>query len=186
MKNNITYFIKFILVLVAIGILLFHIQDTLSLVIVPIILIYLILGFWFGKITCSIHSKNKGFWITSSLFIFLNFFHSLIDGVTLTNLSVVYKNIAIYSHELLRQPALYIIFWSMLQPFTKNTTTKTLVALLSITGVWVIGMYTGTILGNSLTGLHINGIFFELSIFIFIGDIIHHLYDEFPGRKHVH
>ena len=42
MKNNITYFIKFILVLVAIGILLFHIQDTLSLVIVPIILIYLI------------------------------------------------------------------------------------------------------------------------------------------------
>lgn len=186
MKTSIIYYIKLTLVFLAFVILLFHIQDSLSLVVVPIILLYLILGFWFGKITCSIHSKNKGFWVTSSLFVFLNFFHSLIDGVTLTNLSAVYKNIAIYSHELLRQPALYIIFWSMLQPFTKNNTTKAVVALVSITGVWMIGMYTGTMLGNSLQELHINGIFFELSIFIFIGDIIHHLYDEFPGRKHVH
>ncbi len=113
-------------------------------------------------------------------------FHSLIDGVTLTGLSALYKNIAIYSHELLRQPALYIVFWSMLQPFLINRTKKISISILSITGVWLVGMYLGTLLGTSVQELHINDVFLELSIFIFIGDIIHHLYDEFPFKKHVH
>lgn len=186
MKTTYTYFIKLFLIVLAVGFLLLHIHDGLNWSNIPLIVGYLILGFWFGKITCSMHSKKTGFWVTVSLFILLNLFHSLIDGVTLTGLSALYKNIAIYSHELLRQPALYIVFWSMLQPFLINRTKKISISILSITGVWLVGMYLGTLLGTSIQELHINDVFLELSIFIFIGDIIHHLYDEFPFKKHVH
>jgi|JI10StandDraft_1071094.scaffolds.fasta_scaffold653557_2 hypothetical protein len=186
MKTTYTYFIKLILITLAIGFLLLHIHDGFSWNNIPLIIGYIILGFWFGKITCSMHSKKTGFWITVSLFILLNLFHSLIDGVTLTHLSVLYKNIAIYSHELLRQPALYIVFWSMLQPFLISKSTKMGISIIAITGVWILGMYLGTLLGASVQELHINDVFLELLIFIFIGDIIHHLYDEFPGKKHAH
>ncbi len=186
MKTKTIYTIKLILIMFAIGFLLLHIHDGLNWNNIPLITGYLAIGFWFGKITCSMHSKKTGFWVTVSLFILLNLFHSLIDGITLTNLSTLYKNIAIYSHELLRQPALYVVFWSMLQPFLMNKTRKIGISIITITGVWIVGMYLGTIFGTSLQELQINDIFLELSIFIFIGDIIHHLYDEFPGRKHVH
>lgn len=186
MKTTYTYFIKLILITIAIGFLLLHIHDGLIWSNIPLIISYLALGFWFGKITCSMHSKKAGFWVTVSLFILLNLFHSLIDGVTLTGLSALYKNIAIYSHELLRQPALYVVFWSMLQPFLMTKTRKIGISIIAITGVWILGMYLGTLFATSLQELEINDVFLELSIFIFIGDIIHHLYDEFPGKKHVH
>lgn len=186
MRTTYLYIIKTLLILLAISFLVFHINDLFHWYTVPIVMVYLALGFWFGKITCSFHSKKTGFWVTVFLFIFLNLFHSLIDGATLINLSTISKNIAIYSHELLRQPALYVVFWSMLHPFEINTLNKIVLSLLAITGIWIIGMYGGVLFGNLLQQLGIPETFFNLALFIFIGDIAHHLYDEFPGKKHVH
>lgn len=171
---------------IALWVLLSPHYTEITLGALPLIIIYLALGFWFGKITCSIHSKSSGFWLTVILFVSLNFIHSLIDGVLLISFSELYRNVALYSHELLRQPALYVVFWAMITPFVINTHKRAILSFISISGVWLIGMYLGKLLGAYVYTVNIPTLFFELFIFIFVGDIIHHLYDEFPNKGHIH
>jgi hypothetical protein len=143
-----------------------------------IIPVYLVAGYYFGKLTCGTHIKKYGFWITIGLFMILNFVHSLIDGILMINLGAFYRDFAVYSHELIRQPALYIVVWGMLQPF-ERAQHKILMALLSVTGIWLLGVYIGTMIGNSVAHLTYLDTYFAATIFIFAGDIIHHLIDDY-------
>lgn len=172
--------------LAAVMILLLPHISIVTLSAIPLIIGYLIIGFWFGKITCSFHSRTTGLWITLGLFIVLNFFHSLIDGILIVSFSELYRNLALYSHELLRQPALYLLFWGMISPFVADKKKKVILSFIAITLIWLLGVYLGKFLGNYLHMITLPTLFFELFIFIFIGDIIHHLYDEFPGKLHNH
>lgn len=176
--------IKTILVVVVFSILIYHMWSEFSHYwIIPI---YLIVGYYFGKVTCGTHSKKYGLWLTLGLFVLLNFLHSLIDGVLLTSITTSYRNIAIYSHELIRQPALYVIIWSMFTPFTTKTTYKVILSVLAVTGIWAVGMYTGTILGSMIDTFSKFDIYLAMTIFIFAGDIIHHLIDDVHHLKHPH
>ncbi len=185
-SNNQFYFAKLILILAAIIVLLVGTQAFSKASNIIIIVPYLIIGYLFGKLTCSVHSKKTGIWITVIVFVALNLIHSLIDGLTLTTIAIEYRNLAIYSHELIRQPALYVLFWAMLTPFNIHTVKKILLSVLAVTGIWILGMSIGTSGGYILGNLHIADKFLSLSIFIFIGDILHHLYDDFPYKKHSH
>lgn len=185
-SHNTFYFAKLALMLAAIVVLVVGtdaVRDTSNIL---IIISYLIIGYIFGMITCNIHSKKTGAWITFLFFALLNMIHSLIDGITLTTIAIEYRNLAIYSHELIRQPALYVFFWAMLSPFNVHAVNKVFISILAVTGIWLLGMHLGTSGGYLLGNLHIADKFLSLSIFIFIGDILHHLYDDFPYRNHNH
>ncbi len=184
-KSELFFIFKTILIVAVFGILIYHMWPELSHYwLIPI---YLVAGYYFGKITCGTHSKRYGLWLTLGLFILLNFLHSLIDGVLLTSIATSYRNIAIYSHEIIRQPALYIVIWSMLTPFTTKITYKVILSVLAVTGIWVISMYAGTFLGNSIQSISKFDVYLAMTIFIFAGDIIHHLIDDFRHFKgHAH
>lgn len=185
-STNSFYFAKLVLMLAAIVVLVVGTNAAREASNIFIIIPYLIIGYLFGMITCNIHSKKTGAWITFLVFAILNLVHSLIDGIALTTIAIEYRNLAIYSHELIRQPALYVFFWAMLAPFKVHTVAKIFLSIFAITGIWLIGMHLGTSGGYLLGNLHIADKFLELSIFIFIGDILHHLYDDFPYRNHSH
>lgn len=110
----------------------------------------------------------------------------MIDGVLLINLSSLYRNFAVYAHELIRQPALYVVIWSMLEPFN-NVRHKIIISILSVTGVWIIGVYAGAFGGNYLHNLTYLDSYFASAIFIFAGDVIHHLIDDwYHLNGHIH
>lgn len=180
------YFSKLVLILIVIAVLLLGTNTLSQSSDIFIIIPYLIIGYTFGMITCNVHSQKTGIWFTVLLFAGLNLAHSIIDGITLTTIAVEYRNLAISSHELIRQPALYVLFWSMLTPFTTKTAIKIILSLIAVTGIWMIGINIGTSSGYILGNLHVADKFLSLSIFIFIGDILHHLYDDFPYKKHSH
>lgn len=140
--------------------------------------LFLILGFYFGKLTCSAHIRKFGFVITLMLFGLLNFLHSIIDGVTLLGFSEHYRTLALVGHELVRQPTLYLVIWIVLKPFTQKMWKKVLFAIIAVTGVWALGVGIGTLGGHYLEQFKSLDTFFEYSIFLFVGDIIHHLFDE--------
>lgn len=183
-KSMLFLILKTTLVVAVFGILIYHMWPEFSHYwIIPI---YLVVGYYFGKITCGTHSKKYGLWLTLGLFVLLNFLHSLIDGVLLTSISTDYRSIAIYSHELIRQPALYVVIWSMLTPFTTKSAYKVILSILAVTGIWAISMYAGIILGNAVDTLSKFDTYLAMTIFIFAGDIIHHLIDDIHHMKHPH
>jgi hypothetical protein len=180
-KSELFFAFKTILIVAVFGILIYHMWSEFSHYwLIPI---YLVIGYYFGKITCGTHSKRYGLWLTLGLFILLNFLHSLIDGVLLTSISTTYRSIAVYSHELIRQPALYIVIWSMLQPFTAKSAYKIILSILAVTGIWILGTYAGTLLGSTIHSLSKFDVYLAMTIFIFAGDIIHHLIDDFRHLK---
>lgn len=176
-KIIIIYTLKLLLITGAIGFVLYSGKgDFENLWTIPL---YLIAGYYFGKVTCGTHSKKMGFAATLVLFGILNIVHSLIDGMTLIGISNTYRSLAIASHELIRQPALYVIVWATLQPFQAPWVQKALFSFLMVTGIWAIGTAIGMFAGGSVQ--HIAGMhgFLACSIFIFVGDIVHHMMDEF-------
>ncbi|MEI8223783.1 MAG: hypothetical protein WCG20_01525 [bacterium] len=147
-------------------------------------IIFIILGYYLGKVTCNNHFKKSGIWITIAIFVLINGLHSLIDGVSLVGMSH-WKVIGLMAgHELIRQPVLYALFLGMILPFNNlSRWARYGVAFLAVTGVWAVSVIIGSAFGNQL--VHIQQ--FESLIpylqFLFIGDVIHHVFDWFHHRS---
>lgn len=150
---------------------------------VPVMLVF---GFFFGKFTCDINLKNAGLFITIGFFALLNFIHSTIDGVALLELSTLQRFLGIAGHEIIRQPALYLLVFGILEPFHLSGKKKFGFALLAVTGVWVLGLLAGQYGGGLVEQSEIFHAIIGYSIFFFIGDIVHHLYDHFEHHRHAH
>lgn len=136
-------------------------------------------GYWFGQWTCHLHKRQRGFWLTSIVFAVLNFLHSMIDGVSIGEFSSVSSGIAILSHELARQPVLYIVLWGMLTPFVGKKLSRIIIVPGIVSGVWLLGVYTGNQLFQSAGHIATLEPFVEYGVFIFLGDIIHHIIEEY-------
>ena len=93
--------------------------------------IALLLGYQFGRWTCHLHSRAQGFWITVIIFALLNLLHSMIDGASIGGVASFASGVAVLTHELARQPALYVVLWGMLTPFTLHTRLRVLIVLLA-------------------------------------------------------
>ncbi len=73
----------------------------------------------------------------------------------------------------------------MLAPFSKKYH-KVIMSVLAVTGVWILAMYIGTFASSYINQYSsLNG-YIAMTIFIFLGDIIHHLVDEYFHMKHDH
>ena len=176
-RKFLAYGLKSLFISIALAILLYHMKDDLKKIwTIPL---YLILGFYFGKLTCGTHSKKVGFAATLFMFGTLNFVHSFIDGVALISFSGQYRNAAMYSHEVIRQPALYVVLCATLQPFGGSRFQRAIVALMLVTGVWLLGVEAGKIGGQFIKQWERVSDLLGCSIFLFVGDICHHLFDEF-------
>ncbi|MDB4925058.1 MAG: hypothetical protein JWR23_1114 [Mucilaginibacter sp.] len=149
-----------------------------------LILLLLCCGYYLGKITCSVHLQNTSIGITLFVFIVMNLIHSFIDGISFNGQPFFYWLTAVGGHELIRQPTLYIILWAMLQPASISGFLKALICILSITIAWLIGIWLGKISGATVSHLYPIGEWTGYSIFIFIGDIVHHLIDQYRQVKH--
>ncbi|WP_299513953.1 hypothetical protein [Mucilaginibacter sp.] len=114
----------------------------------------------------------------------MNLIHSFIDGISFNGQPFFYWLTAVGGHELIRQPTLYIILWAMLQPASISGFLKALICILSITIAWLIGIWLGKISGATVSHLYPIGEWTGYSIFIFIGDIVHHLIDQYRQVKH--
>jgi len=138
----------------------------------------LILGYLFGKLTCGVHFKGWGIFFTVLIFIAVNFAHSLVDGIAVLGLSNnALRFAAVYGHELIRQPLLYVIFFAMMEPFAIPRILKIILGIIAVTGIWFLGYH----IGSSFTGIRFavsEGILLQ-GIYFFVGDIIHHLHDDY-------
>lgn len=144
-------------------------------------LLSLVIGYQFGTWTCHFHTKQKGFWITISVFVALNLLHSMIDGASIGGFSSFSQSIAVLSHEFARQPALYIVLWGMITPFITGTYHRLLVVPIIVTGVWLIGVFLGQELFMHIDRAPWLEPLADQAMFLFLGDIIHHIIEE--GRK---
>jgi hypothetical protein len=147
------------------------------------ILLLLFCGYYLGKITCSVHLQNTSIGITLFVFIVMNLIHSFIDGISFNGQPFFYWLTAVGGHELIRQPTLFIILWAMLQPVNLKRVTKILLSIASITGAWLLGIWLGKTSGSSVSHLYRAAEWIGYSIFLFIGDIAHHLMDQYNMMK---
>lgn len=181
MPSRFLYWLKTVLIIVAFA---FILAEPFSEAIVWTIPLFLIIGYLFGKATCSQHLRSQGIWITLGVFAFLNGIHSVIDGTLVASLPGTNQWLAMLLHEVIRQPLLYIIVWELLAPFARSRMFRIAASIVTVTGTWIAGMVVGGAIGvdlGSITGLHpwIAG-----AMFILAGDVIHHLIDEY--RPHTH
>lgn len=147
-------------------------------------IIFLVLGYYLGKITCNSHFKKSGIWITIAIFILINGLHSLIDGVSLVGLSHGKALGLMAGHELIRQPVLYALFLGMILPFSNlSRWARYGIAFLAVTGVWAISVVIGSLFGNQLVHLTQFESLVPYFQFLFIGDVIHHIFDWFHHRS---
>ena len=137
------------------------------------------IGYWLGKWTCHLHTRQSGFWITIGVFVLLNLLHSMIDGASIGGISSFAAGIAILSHEFARQPALYIVLWGMLTPFITHKPYRLLVVPLAVTGIWLLGAYTGYELFLNINKATWLEPIADMAVFLFLGDILHHIYEEY-------
>lgn len=136
-------------------------------------------GYWLGTWTCHLHKRQNGFWITIIVFVLLNILHSMIDGASIGGLSSFTSGLAVLSHEFARQPALYIVLWGMLAPFVTYRPTRLLLVPLIVTGTWLVGAYTGYALFDHITQTSWLEPIADMAVFLFLGDILHHIYEEY-------
>jgi hypothetical protein len=182
--HNAWSWVKPMLIGLGILILLFTAEiEREMLWLVPLMLAF---GFFFGKLTCDINLKNAGFFITIGFFALLNFIHSMIDGVALLELSTLQRFLGIAGHEIIRQPALYLLVFGILEPFRISWKKKFGLAALAVTGVWALGFFVGQYGGGLVEQSELFHKIIGYSIFLFIGDILHHLYDHFEHHGHTH
>lgn len=137
----------------------------------------IVLGYLFGMLTCGAHMKRFGFWLTIAVFVALNFLHSLVDGVAFHELSSSVKYAAVFGHELIRQPMLYAIVIAMLQPFSIGGKKEWGIAVVSVTGGWLAGFVAASAFSGELAGLEP---FLGAGLYFFLGDIVHHMVDQYP------
>jgi hypothetical protein len=175
------YYLKILFISAAILLLLLKSEQHYSniLLVTPL----LFGGYYLGKVTCSIHFKNLGVGITILVFILMNVVHSFIDGVSFSGQAFFYWLGAIGGHELIRQPTLYIVLWAILQPIESNKFVKIIICFISVTIVWLIGIWLGKLSGASVSHLYNFANWIGYSIFLFVGDIVHHLADQYSILK---
>lgn len=118
-----------------------------------------------------------------SIFVVLNFVHSMIDGASVGGTGTFVQNLAVLSHELGRQPALYLVLWGMLTPFITNTYRRILFVPVAVTGVWILGAYTGFHLFETITHAPWLETIADSALFLFLGDILHHVKEEYQKLK---
>ena len=175
-----TYFIKIIFIAVAILVLLLNTHQHFT---NPFLIIALLAtGYYLGKITCSIRLKDMGVIITLLVFILMNIVHSYIDGISLTGQSFFYQLSVIGGHEAIRQPTLYIVLLTILEPFYLNNYKRAIICFTTITIAWLIGLWLGKVSGATITHTYDISNWIGYSIFILIGDIVHHFTDEYRSK----
>lgn len=175
------YLLKTGLVLVAVIYLLYHTEiNTQN---IWLIIPFLVAGFYFGKLTCAQGMKERGFWLTLLFFGLLNLLHSTIDGLGFAQFSKTHEITGLLFHEIIRQPTLYVLMWAMLEPFKTSKTIKIFTSLFAVTGIWLIGLGLGRLGIFAALEQSFLHEFISYGIFIFIGDIAHHAYDEFEKIK---
>jgi len=180
-SKPIKFYAKVTLLVIAFSFLVYQSWGELGFI--GIIPVFLVLGYLLGKVTCSKHLHGSGFWITLVLFCALNGFHSMIDGVSLSSLSWQQFTFVIVPHELVRQPMLYAIIWGMFIPFARPTWIKGLMALLAVTGMWILGVSLGAVTGDWIHTIEWIHPYLAGSIFLLGGDMLHHLLDEYRVVK---
>ena len=148
------------------------------------VLLSLVLGYWFGKWTCHFHKKQNGFWITVGIFALLNLLHSMIDGASVGTTASVTSTVALLAHEFARQPALYIVLWGMLTPFVWGKQYRIFIVPVMVSGVWFIGAYLGYELLSGIDHSAWLEPIADMAVFLFLGDIMHHLYEEYHKLRH--
>jgi len=171
------YYFKILFIATALILLLFKSEQHYSNLLMIIAL--LCGGYYLGKITCSVHFKNMSIGITMLIFVLMNMAHSFIDGISFTGQSLYYWLGAVGGHELIRQPTLYVVLWAILQPIESDNFVKLIICFICVTIVWVIGIWLGKISGASVSHLYNVTGWVGYSIFLFIGDIVHHLVDQY-------
>ena len=175
-----TYYIKFIVIAAAVLVLLLNTHQHLT---NPFLIITLLAaGYYLGKITCSFRLKDVGIIITLLVFIVMNIVHSYLDGISLTDTSFFYQLSVIGGHEAIRQPTLYIVLLTILEPFYLNNYKRAIICFTTITIAWLIGLWLGKVSGATIAHSYNVSKWIGYSIFIFIGDIIHHLTDEYKSN----
>ena len=137
------------------------------------------IGYTLGRWTCHLHKREGGFWVTIVVFVLLNLLHSTIDGASVGNLSSFVSGIATLSHELARQPALYIVLSGMLAPFITRKLSRLLLVPIIVTGTWFIGAYIGYELFSEISNIAWLEPIADMAAFLFLGDIFHHIYEEY-------
>jgi hypothetical protein len=171
------YYLKATLITAAVVLLLLKSEQHFS---YPFLILALLCGgYWLGKITCSIHLKNASMGLTILVFTTMNLIHSFVDGLSLTGQPFVYAISAVAGHEMIRQPTLYIILWAMLQPLNTPTITKVFICFFAVTGVWLFSVYLGEASSTGISRLYNVANWVGYSVFLFVGDIIHHLSDQY-------
>jgi hypothetical protein len=177
------YYIKILFITTAILLLLFKSEQHYSNLLLVIAL--LCGGYYLGKITCSVHFKNMSIGITILVFVLMNIVHSFIDGISFSGQPFLYWLSAVGGHELIRQPTLYIVLWTILQPIESGRYVKIIICILSVTVAWLFGIWLGKISGTSVSHFYDAAGLIGYSIFLFIGDIVHHLIDQHRMLKRV-
>ncbi len=141
-----------------------------------------VLGYIFGEATCHFHSKSKGLALSLVLFFLFNLTHSVIDGIAWNG-----NILAVFLHESVRQPTLYLLLWGIMTPFSVITRQqKILISIVSVTGIWMIGLWIGADLYQLIDqapGLHQ---IIEVFVFLLIGDLMHHLVEEITKLRNPH
>jgi hypothetical protein len=177
MKKTSLFWIKISLLSLAFGLIIYQSWGELGNI--GMIPVFLIIGYLFGKLTCSNHLRNWGFWATFGLFALLNTIHSIIDGTSLSMITGANTFLVMVIHEIVRQPVLYIIILGLIAPFSLSKNHEILIAFISVTGTWIVGMILGNILGANIHDLSWIHPYVASSIFILAGDMIHHVWDEY-------
>jgi hypothetical protein len=175
------YYGKILFIALAILLLLLRSEQHYSNLLLVIAL--LCGGYYLGKITCSVHFKNMSIGITMLMFIVMNVVHSFIDGISFSGQPFFYWLGAVGGHEIIRQPTLYIVLWTILQPIESEKYIKIIICVLSVTIAWLLGIWLGKISGASVSHLYQTAEWVGYSIFLFIGDIVHHLIDQYSIVK---
>jgi len=136
-------------------------------------------GYWLGILTCHVHKKSQGFWLTLVVFIVLNLGHSLIDGASIGGSVGFWQGIAVLSHEFARQPALYVVLWGMLTPFINAKWKRIVIVPIVVSGTWLVGIAIGMeaqVMVSSVSWLETVA---DMGMYIFLGDILHHVVEEY-------
>ncbi len=175
---SLTLHIISLLATVALAITHLHI-DSISTIVA--IAITIGLGYWIGMWTCHFHKRQQGLWVTVAIFVLLNLLHSMIDGASIGGMESFAAGIAVLTHELARQPVLYLVLWGMLAPFIVRR--RLVVVPIAVTGVWLVGAYMGYQLFTQVNDTPWLANVAHLSLFLFMGDIIHHVLEEYKKLR---
>lgn len=142
----------------------------------------LVFGYLFGKLTCSQHIGKHGFALTLGVFTALNILHASVDGMLLNTQEEMFF---VALHEVIRQPALYILAFAIVAPWRKKYSKLSLfvVCFVLVTGTWILGMYLGNRAdAHMLIEIHHESLTHAMYGF-FAGDIIHHVIDYYMHKK---